>query len=89
MASMDTKKTLRGPMGVELLLDSAEVFPDDPGNGTPALVYYRGGVGTYWCACEEGEVQASTKMIRLPRKVVSWLENDEIYREVESLFTSH
>ena len=28
------KKTLRGPLGVRLILDTGEIFPDDPGNGT-------------------------------------------------------
>jgi len=51
-----TKQTLIGPNGLRLVLDSAEIFPDDPGQGTPAMVYLRGESATYWCALNEGEV---------------------------------
>ncbi len=67
----ETKKTLRGPGGIRIELDRSEVFPNDPGNGTPALVYCRGNTATYWCACGEGEVDG----IMLSEGQMEWLEN--------------
>jgi hypothetical protein len=52
---MLTKNRL-GPKGLHVILDSSEIFPDDPGQGTPAMVYLRGQSATYWCALNEGEV---------------------------------
>ena len=50
------KKTYSGPDGITLVLDSSEIFPNDPGQGTPAMVYTRGGGATYWCASDTGTV---------------------------------
>lgn len=52
---------IKGPGGLVLVLDSSQVFPDDPGNGTPAMVYLkRNGCeiasSTYNCALGEGEL---------------------------------
>lgn len=67
------QKTLKGPCGATLVLDSNEIIPDDPGAGTPAIVYYHGGSATFWCAIGEGEVEAKYEMIELPEKVLDWL----------------
>lgn len=40
------RETLHGPGGVRLELDKTQVFPDDPGQGTPAMVYYKDGCAT-------------------------------------------
>lgn len=74
------KKTLTGPRGIRIELDRSQVFPDDPGQGTPALVHYKGGVATYWCACDEGEVDNNSRYIKLPQDVLDWLheQDDEI-----------
>lgn len=42
-----------------LKLDANEIFPDDPGMGTPAMVEIEGGkyASTFWCAANEGEVE--------------------------------
>lgn len=71
------QKTLYGPYGIKLVLDTDEVFPDDPGNGTPAMVYYGTGSATYWCAIGESEVW-DKQAIRLPEKCLNWLESQEI-----------
>lgn len=70
------QKTLYGPYGIKLVLDTDEVFPDDPGNGTPAMVYYSTGSATYWCAIGESEVW-DRQAIRLPDRCLTWLENQE------------
>lgn len=68
-----TKQTLIGPNGLRLELDSAEIFPDDPGQGTPAMVYLRGESATYWCALNEGEVDREV----MNSSQQAWLEQQE------------
>jgi hypothetical protein len=70
-----TTKTLTGPSGIRIELDSAQIFPDDPGQGTPAMVYVdsakaRGMSATYWCAADTGELDG---MPVLSSKQVDWL----------------
>ena len=56
------KHTFKGPEGLSLELDSEQIFPDDPGQGTPAIVILRDksrrevDSGTFDCACGEGEL---------------------------------
>ena len=51
-----TTTTLHGPNGLTLVLDPTQVFPNDPGAGTPAMVYLRGSSGTYGCVVDTGEL---------------------------------
>lgn len=46
--------TIRGPGGIMLTLDRTEVFPDDPGNGTPCIVRLGHYTGTLAMASCEG-----------------------------------
>ncbi len=64
-------KTLNGPGGIRLELDTSEVFEDEPGAGTPAMVYLGRHGGTYWCAVDTGELGDIT----LSRSAMRWLEN--------------
>lgn len=81
---MTTKKTFeKGNLTVEL--DREQVFPDDPGAGTPAMVYWRNGreeySATYWCAIGEAELDGDRHgMKQLTDKQVEWLDdlNSEI-----------
>ena len=77
-------KTLIGPRCVKLELDPTEIFPDDPGAGTPAIVVYRGDTATYWCAIGTGETGNGYK---IPVDVLRWLEEQE--REVDAMFAAH
>lgn len=65
--------TLSHESGWTCVLDRSEVFPDDPGNGTPAMVYApsRKESGTFGCAIGEGMAGDA----RIPTNVYSWLEN--------------
>jgi len=48
---------LRGPRGLLLELDASEIFPDDPGMGTPLLVRYKRETMTLECAMNNvGEI---------------------------------
>jgi hypothetical protein len=81
------KKALRGPHGVVLELDSKEIDVDDPGNGTPALVLFKGGVSTLNCAEGEGYVDGGRNGdIKLPQECLDWLSSDEIQKEVEDMY---
>jgi hypothetical protein len=72
-------KDFEGPKGYLLRLDRREVFLDDPGLGTPALVQnHKGDTVTYWCALGEGEiVSRSGDCLPIPRNVMTWLESLE------------
>lgn len=47
---------LKGPGGIRIELDPTEHYPEDPGQGTPAMVYYENYSATYQCALNEGEL---------------------------------
>ena len=67
------KKTLRnGALIVQL--DRSQVFPDDPGQGTPAIVRRFGFSATYWCAQNEGVLTDSNdNEYRLSDAECRWL----------------
>lgn len=75
------RKTIKGPQGAELILDESQVFPDDPGAGTPAVVKYRNRYGTYWCCVGEGECDG----VELPEEILNWLRSETIEQEIETL----
>lgn len=66
-------------------LDQSQVFPDDPGNGTPAMIHCFGYHATYWCGCEEGLTDSKGNHLDLTPNEVEWLEqldpeiNDFLY----------
>lgn len=68
------KKTLKFGR-LKLVLDKYQVFPDDPGNGTPALIYIGENVGTYWCVQNEGEIyhDKHNYFIKLTEEEINWL----------------
>lgn len=54
--------TFKGPEGLRLELDAGQIFPEDPGQGTPVLVVLANGdSGTYGCVTSEGETCDGTK----------------------------
>jgi hypothetical protein len=43
--------------GLKVVLNKAQVFKEDPGRGTPAMVYNERGASATWsCAINEGEL---------------------------------
>lgn len=53
--------TFRGP-GIKVECDEGEIFPSDPGQGTPVLVVLGNGETATWnCALSEGETVDGTK----------------------------
>lgn len=75
---MITKKTLRSGR-VLLELDRDQVVPDDPGSGTPAMVWVGNDSGTYWCVTDTGETINGGP---LKPSELAWLESmrDEVER---------
>jgi hypothetical protein len=72
------KKTLTGPGGLRIVLDSAQIFPDDPGNGTPAMVHLdRKGDATYHFACGEGILYGRDGDVELSATQLNWLAAQE------------
>ena len=83
----NTKKTLQGPNGLRILLNSCEIFPNDPGNGTPAMVQFFGYSSTYWCAADTGELLGTDRWgnddVRdLTPRQLRWLQSPEVECEV-------
>ena len=77
-----TKKTLTGPGGIHLVLDRTEIFPDDPGQGTPALVFdaFWKHSASYSCACDMGELDCGEA--QLTDRQIDWLfqQSEEVDR---------
>ena len=67
----------RGNLRVEL--DREQVFEDNPGAGTPAMVYWKVGgkefSSTYWCAIETGEMLCTGDLRMLTEAQVKWLDS--------------
>lgn len=78
---MSSKKTLRGPGGLHLILDKSEIVPDDPGAGTPAIVEYKEFSSTYNAAVGEGELLGSRSVYPLSQAQLNWLA--EVENEME------
>jgi hypothetical protein len=71
-----------------LVLDSSEIFPSDPGQGTPAMVYNdkRRVSATYHCAIGTGEAHGyGSGMVEIPQHIFTWLESKE--REVDAFLS--
>ena len=78
-----------GGRGWKLECDPSQVFPEDPGMGTPLLVHAPNGeTGTIFCALGEGVVSGDDQEI--PSAVYKWLERVQaeaeayVYGEVQS-----
>ena len=75
---------LIGPDGLRVELDKSQVFHDDPGQGTPALVVIRDArnritaSSTYGCACGEGYLDGGRDGdIQLTPAQMAWLSGLE------------
>lgn len=87
------KKVLRGPDGVTLELDSHEIYPDDPGQGTPAMVYktvnHRLYMATLTCAEMTGELHSDRGGdIQLSEDACEWLGSEKVQNEVEEMYAA-
>lgn len=75
------KVRLEGP-GIYVELDSDEIYPEDPGMGTPAMVHQRGNrdnAATYWCAVNTGELSLGREVVQLTETQMQWLDmHDDI-----------
>lgn len=65
-------------LGLEIQLDEKEIFPDDPGQGTPAMVTYINEekeilAGTWNCVTSEGEIEGYP----LNQEQLNWLNSKE------------
>lgn len=74
-------QTIDGPGRLELILDASEIFPANPGLGTPALVIDGEGTATFDAALGEGEtdegpldVEQQIWLEEVAGKVNGWLE---------------
>jgi MOSC domain-containing protein YiiM len=70
-------KTFRGPNGLTLTLDSSEIFPRDPGAGTPAMLTKGRASGTFYCVLDTGEMSTGDVVVQLSATQQRWLESKE------------
>ena len=76
---MKTTLTCPADRRFTLVMDPTEIFPDDPGNGTPLMVYGpRGASGTFDCALNTGELSCGDRDLDLPQDVLNWLASDAV-----------
>ena len=68
------KKTYRA-RGLTLELDSDQIFPEDPGQGTPAMVYSGIHSGTFHAAMETGELDGGDFLLSQGQQ--QWLVDQE------------
>lgn len=61
--------TMVGPRGSKVICDVRQVFPADPGRGTPSMLYWKGYSGTFACCINEGMVDTYP----LPESIREWL----------------
>lgn len=74
------KQILRGPSGLKLELDASQIYPDDPGQGTPALVVRGNATASLECALQEGELGWGEYFLSPDQS--KWL--NEIYSEANA-----
>lgn len=56
MNRSEAYKIIVGPDKIRIIMDPSQVFPHDPGQGTPVLVELKNGDTATWnCAINEGE----------------------------------
>jgi len=72
-----TKFSIRGPGGLRLTVDRDEVFPDDPGNGTPCMLNLFEYSGTLAMACSEGELNSTRGDKKLSQAQCRWVNEVE------------
>lgn len=73
IVTMEPKQTVRLSRGWRVQLNADEVFPDDPGMGTPALVIGPNNMTATWgCAIATGEVDCGDGVI--PNEVLRLME---------------
>lgn len=84
-----SKRTLICPNDrrYSVVLDPSEIFPNDPGNGTPAMVYGPNGTSaTYNCAIGESELTNSRGGGEgISASAYRWLD-EEVFEAVEAMF---
>lgn len=59
--------------GLRVDFNADEIIPDDPGAGTPVLVWLHGESGTYSCVREVGEVCGDDAVHLLTQQQIDWL----------------
>ncbi len=77
---MPATKTIKGPNGLRIELDKGQVCPDDPGSGTPAMVYKDGreeASGSYWRVQGEGTLDVRRGEITLTEPQLEWINSQE------------
>ena len=82
------KTVIPGPNRLKITLDSNEIFPNDPGQGTPAIVEKGQCAGTFACALDTGILlDKNGNDYSLTPSEVRWLESQE--QAVDNFINNH
>jgi hypothetical protein len=74
--------------GYTLTLDSSEIVPGNPGEGTPAMVEGpKGTSGTFFCVIDTGEMIDGDYSHPVPAGILKWLES--MTETVDAFIDSH
>lgn len=71
------KQTIRRPQNyLAIELDAAQIYPSDPGQGTPILVVHGQHTATLECAVNEGELAGRGNVLyKLSDLEMKWLDS--------------
>jgi hypothetical protein len=75
---MKKKFSVYGPGGIRVTFDHSEIVWDNPGDGTPEMVYLFTASGTLTAAQNEGELICGSDPRRLTDAQCEWLNGDEV-----------
>ena len=64
--------------GLKVVADKSEYYPDDPGAGTPLMVYYGSYSATYECAVNEGELSGNRGYRPLTHNQLAFLNSNRV-----------
>lgn len=73
-----------------LVLDPTEIDPDEPGNGTPEMVYGPNDSGsTLYTATWTGELLSDTGAAPMPQSVWDWLDSEQVDQAVVAFWKEY
>lgn len=87
--SKRVQRTIKGPGGISLHLDSSEINREDPGQGTPAILACPKDKETspFWTVQDTGWIGVDGEGYRLSEKQLEWIE--EMAEEVHYFMEIH
>lgn len=81
-------QTIMGPRGIKLVLDASQIFPNNPGDGTPCLIYYKRETMTLECGTQNvGEIIPEAESYEDAEWAYDWINS--LYDAADEWLTYH